>query len=245
VRLSWYEGSIAHRYDRCLVVTEAERAELQRAIPHARVEVAPNGVDCERFAPSGTAPDEDRLVFVGVMDYFPNEEGMEFFCREVLPIVRRARPGCTLWIVGARPTRRVRALEATPGVHVTGAVDDVRSYLDRAAVVVVPLRLARGIQNKVLEAMAMARPVVASSQAFEGVDATAGVHALVADDPQAFADAVVELLRDPGRRRHMGRAAREVMVERYSWEAQVARLEAIYATVLEERRSGRGARRSP
>ena len=235
VRLLWYERSIASRYDRCLVVTEEEREEMMRWVPLARSAVAANGVDVDYFAPSPEPPEEDHLVFVGVMDYYPNEEGMEYFCREVLPLVRRERPGCKLTIVGSKPTDKVKALGLTPGVTVTGRVEDIRPYMARATLAVVPLRLARGVQNKVLEAMSMGMAVVASTAAFRGVEAVAGVHALVEDEPGPMADAVVALLRDPQRRREMGEASRRVMQERYSWEAQVAKLEALYDEVLAER----------
>jgi sugar transferase (PEP-CTERM/EpsH1 system associated) len=235
VRLLWYERSIAHRYDRCLVVTEEERQEMMKWIPHARSAVAANGVDVDYFKPRPGEAEDDHLVFVGVMDYFPNEEGMEFFCREVLPIIRRQRPECRISIVGARPSEKVLALGVLPGVTVTGAVDDISPFMARATLAVVPLRLARGVQNKVLEAMSMGMAVVASSAAFRGVEAQEGKHALVADEPEDFARSVVSLLEDEDRRRAMGEASRQVMVERYSWEAQVAKLEALYEEVLAER----------
>jgi hypothetical protein len=235
VRLLWYERSVARRYQRCLVVTEEERQEMVRFIPHARSAVAANGVDVEYFAPlRDGAPEADRLVFVGVMDYYPNEEGMEFFCREVLPLVRARRPACALTIVGARPTEKVLRLGDLPGVTVTGAVDDIRPYMADAAVAVVPLRLARGVQNKVLEALSMGIPVVCSTAAFTGSKAVEGEHGLVADDPREMADHVVTLLEDPARRAEMGRKGRELMVEHYSWEAQVAKLERLYEDVIDE-----------
>lgn len=238
VRLLWYERSVARRFQRCLVVTEEERQEMVRAIPHARSAVAANGVDVDYFAPElverlGPA-EPDRLVFVGVMDYYPNEEGMEFFCREVLPLIRERRPAVALSIVGARPTDKVKALGELPGVTVTGAVDDIRPFMARAAVAVVPLRLARGVQNKVLEALSMGIPVVCSTAAFTGSKAVAGEHGLVADDPRQLADHVVALLEDPARRAAMGRKGRELMVAQYSWEAQVAKLERLYEEVVEE-----------
>jgi len=235
VRLLWYERSIARRYDRCLVVTEQEREEMMGFIPHARSDTAENGVDVDYFAPQDVEKDPDELVFVGVMDYFPNEEGMEFFCQEILPIVRKSRPNCHISVVGARPSERAMALDKLAGVTVTGPVDDVRPYMAKASVAVVPLRLARGIQNKVLEAMSMGMPVVTSEAAFCGVDAKAGEHGLVADDPAELARFVLELLDDPERGRAMGAKSREIMKKRYSWDAQVAKLEDIYQTIRRER----------
>lgn len=238
VRLLWYERSIARRYQRCLVVTEEERQEMMKLIPSAHSAVAANGVDVDFFAPPDEPdPDPDNLVFVGVMDYYPNEEGAEFFCHEVLPKVRERRPNCTFTIVGARPSERVLALGELPGVTVTGPVDDIRPYMASAALAVVPLRLARGVQNKVLEAMSMGMAVVTTTAAFRGIEGVGdGEHALVSDEPQPFADHVVELLEHPERRAEMGAASRQIMLDNYSWEAQVGKLESLYEEVLTERR---------
>lgn len=225
VRLLWYERSIARRYQKCLVVTEEERQEMLSHIPFADSGVAANGVDIDYFSPSDENPDEDHLVFVGVMDYFPNEEGMEFFCKEILPLIRKKRPGTKITIVGARPSEAVLKLSSIPGVFVTGAVDDIRPYMSKASIAVVPLRLARGVQNKVLEAMSMGMACVCSTAAFKGIKAIEGTHGLVADDPELFSKHAIELLENQEMRKNMGNSARKVMVDHYSWEAQVAKLE--------------------
>jgi sugar transferase (PEP-CTERM/EpsH1 system associated) len=243
VRLLQYERSIARRYQRCLVVTEEERQEMERLIPHVRGAVAANGVDIDFFSPSKEEPEPDHLVFVGVMDYWPNEEGAEFFAREVLPLVRQARPEALFTVVGARPSKRVLALGELPGVTVTGPVEDIRPYMRRAALAVIPLRLARGVQNKVLEAMSMAMATVSTTNAFRGVRAREGEHGLVADDPRHFADQVTALLGDRQRCVEMGRKARQVMVDRYSWEARVGQLAQLYEEVISEW-SPRGVARS-
>jgi glycosyltransferase involved in cell wall biosynthesis len=158
------------------------------------------------------------------MDYWPNVDAVGWFVAEILPLIRRQVAGATFWIVGRDPAPAVQAL-AGEGVVVTGAVPDVRPYIAHADVVVAPLRIARGIQNKVLEAMAMGRPVVLSEAPAVGLLATPGVHCEVAGDAGAFADRVVALLRDPARRERMGAAARERVVEAYSWEAHLGVLE--------------------
>ena len=233
-RLLWYERSIARRYQKCMVVTEEERQEMQHFIPGVNSAVAANGVDIDYFAPTGEEPEEDHMVFVGVMDYFPNEEGMEFFCQEVLPVIQKSRPAAKITIVGARPSERVLALRSIPGVAVTGPVDDIRPYMARASLAVVPLRLARGVQNKVLEAMSMGMATLCSEAAFRGIEAVEGEHGVVADEPDELASKAIELLGDPERRAEMGAAARKVMVDRYSWEAQVAKLEDLYDQVLRD-----------
>lgn len=232
VKLLWYERSVARRYQKCLVVTEEERQEMLSYIPFADSAVAANGVDVDYFAPFDVEQEEDHLVFVGVMDYFPNEEGMEFFCKEILPTIQKVRPNVKITIVGARPSKKVLDLRTIPGVVVTGSVDDIRPYMAKATLAVVPLRLARGVQNKVLEAMSMGMATVCSTAAFRGISATEGVHALVADEPDEFAHKVLELLQDETRRKEMGSAARQIMIEKYSWEAQVSKLEAIYRDVV-------------
>jgi glycosyltransferase involved in cell wall biosynthesis len=158
------------------------------------------------------------------MDYQPNVDAVTHFARESLPALRQQVKAASFAIVGRAPTREVLALEAIPGVLVTGEVPDTRPWLAAADVVVAPLKLARGVQNKLLEAMAMAKPIVASSAAAQGIDAQDGQHLLVADGAPATATAVTALLRDPARRSALGMAARERMIARYGWDATMAPL---------------------
>lgn len=184
-----------------------------------------NGVDAAYF--HAAAPEESepgRIVFTGTMSYRPNADAVCWFAREVLPGVRDAVPEASFAIVGREPAPAVRQLAGAPGVEVTGAVPDVRPYLSRAAAVVCPLRLARGVQNKVLEAMAMARPVVASPAALEGLEAEPGRHVLRADSAAAFRDAVVGLLTDSRLRETIGTAARGHVERHYTWDARLAPL---------------------
>ena len=157
------------------------------------------------------------------MDYWPNADAVTWFAGAVLPLLRAKIPDLRFWIVGANPGSEVRALATMPGVHVTGRVEDVRSYVAHAAVIVCPLRIARGIQNKVLEGMAMGRPVVASPAAFEGVRAEAGRALLVADGAAAFVEAVCAVL--DGKHPNLGNAAREAMERGYAWDAVLAKLQ--------------------
>jgi sugar transferase (PEP-CTERM/EpsH1 system associated) len=235
-QMSAYERRIVREFDRTFLVSEAEARLLQGADALGRVGAFSNGVDLEYFAPAGSTADASPaasaapplIVFTGVMDYLPNVEGVDWFARDVLPQVRAARPDALFAIVGSRPSPRVRRLAALPGVTVTGFVDDVRVWLGRASVCVAPLRIARGIQNKVLEAMAMARPVVATRHAFEGIDAIPGRDLLLADDARAFADAVLALLNDPRSAAEMGNAARACMERGYRWDANLAVLEEVF-----------------
>jgi sugar transferase (PEP-CTERM/EpsH1 system associated) len=246
-RLRLYEKAILERFDAATLVTPREKA-LWSGLPSGlpshlldKVHVVPNGVDLEYFAPGQPRPAPPRdpyaLVFTGAMDYYANVDAVAFFAEEVLPLVQRAVPQATFYIVGSRPTAAVQALERRPGVVVTGFVEDIRSWYARAAVCVVPLRIARGIQNKMLEAMAMGRPVVASTPAAEGLGALAGEELLVADAPEAWAEAVVGLLRARARAEALGEAARRLVERDYVWERSMRRLEELLSDTVRARES--------
>jgi len=223
--LAAFERAVAIRADVSLFVSDAE-AELFRrrsGLAGADVRALQNGVDLDYFDPEARFPLLDEqgplIVFTGQMDYAPNIDAVRWFAGEVMPMLPDAR----FAIVGRKPAAAVRRLEG-PRVIVTGGVPDVRSWLAAADVVAAPLRIARGIQNKVLEAMAMARPVVASPAAFEGIEAEPGRHLLVADSTEAQAEAISALLGDPGRARALGQSARRRIEQAYRWEARLAPL---------------------
>jgi sugar transferase (PEP-CTERM/EpsH1 system associated) len=195
-----------------------------------------NGVDADYFSPDAGAPRPPQVadvVFVGAMDYRANVDAVTWFVNEVWPLVRAGAPDAKFTIVGARPALQVQALAEKSGVFVTGRVPDVRPFLRHARAVVAPLRVARGVQNKVLEAMAAGRPVVATSAAAEGVDVEPDQHFLRADDSRSFADAVLKLLGDPALVDSLGARARGRMIERHTWPAQMARFEEALDRVLE------------
>jgi len=227
VRLLAYEKLLSARARVTLVRTEAERADCLRLIPGPRFEVLSNGVDFELFKPRGPKPISTSLVFTGVMDYFPNVQAVEWFVEEIFPLVRKAVPEATFTIVGARPASAVLALGMQPGVIVTGQVPDVRPFLHNAAAAVAPLLLARGIQNKVLEAMAMETPVVVTEAAFKGVDARPGEGVLPARDGKEFAEKVITLLKDPALCSEIGAKGRRLVETRYVWDEQLAHLESL------------------
>jgi len=225
-----YERMAAMACERTLFVSEPETRRFAELAPEARdrLDWLEQGVDLDRFSPeaalenpySDAAP---RLVFTGNMDYWPNADAAIFFAREVMPLLRARAPAPRFVVVGANPTPEVRALAAAPDVEVTGRVPDVRPYVAHAAVSVAPLRLARGIQNKVLEAMALGRPVVASTAAFEGVRATAGHDLLVGDDPAALARLIGEVL--DGSHPDLGAAGRRAVERGYAWSGVLEKLD--------------------
>ncbi len=235
-RLFAFERSVANRADLSLFVSEAEAALFRQAtgLGADRVRPLENGIDLERFHTGHTAPtlegDGPHIVFTGQMDYAPNVEAAVHYARNVLPRVRAVLGDARFWIVGRAPVPAVTELGALPGVIVTGTVPDPRDHIAAADLIVAPLLLARGIQNKVLEAMAMGKPVLASTPAAEGIDALAGRDLAIADGAQAQAEATLALLADPVRRTALGQAARFRMEARYGWGATLAPLAEMLAT---------------
>lgn len=223
-RLRLWETEVARTWDSVVLATKPEAALFRGFCKEGRVEVVPNGVDADFFRPC-RGPGE-TVLFTGAMDYLPNIEGVVWFAKEIWPLVRTERPRARFVIVGPRPADAVRALhDPELGIEVRGRVPDVRDALAEAAVCVAPLRIARGIQNKVLEAMASTRPVVTTTAAFEGVSATPGRDLLVADDPGVFAGEIVDLLSDPSRRRRIGDNARGAVLASHAWDAHLNALE--------------------
>jgi sugar transferase (PEP-CTERM/EpsH1 system associated) len=225
-----YERRAAAACEWSFFVSEPEAECFKRLAPESahKIVAVECGVDLARFSPELTFDSPFRnlgscLVLTGNMDYWPNADAAIWFAQEVMPVLRRARPAVQFWIVGANPGDEVLGLAVLPGVHVTGRVEDVRPYVAHAAVVVCPLRIARGIQNKVLEGMAMGKPVVASPAAFEGVRAEAGRELLVADGVAEFAARIGEVL--DGAHAGLGAAARAVMERGYAWSAVLGRLD--------------------
>lgn len=222
-----YERRVARDYDASLFVSAPEAQLFRDLAPEssARIGFFNNGVDTDYFSPDSAydnpySAGERAVVFTGAMDYWPNVDAVQWFANEVLPQLRARFADLRFYIVGARPTQAVRDLEKLPGVTVTGTVPDVRPYIAYAQTAVAPLRIARGIQNKVLEAMAMATPVVVSPQALEGIEAEPGAELVLADGAAAFVEAVSGMLH--ARRDAMGRAARARVERQYSWPSNLA-----------------------
>jgi sugar transferase (PEP-CTERM/EpsH1 system associated) len=243
-RLLRYEMRVNRVFDHSVFASTSEADLFARLFPGARnVRAVSNGVDHGFFSPEfdpGFEPavpsglPETRLrrpavVFTGAMDYHANVDGVAWFADEVWPEIRVRCPKATFYIVGSRPVPRVRTLARRPGIHVTGFVEDVRPYYAQADVCVIPLRLARGVQNKVLEALSMARPVVATSRANQGILAVPGEHLLVRDTAVGFRQAVLSLLEDPTSGEALGRRGRTFVCDHFDWDRNMCGLEGCLA----------------
>jgi sugar transferase (PEP-CTERM/EpsH1 system associated) len=253
-RMLRYERQALGLFDGVLAVSEADRETFARLYPDALrqpIHVVPTGVDTQYFSPrlrsldsrasfgeasqapapspqppaTSHQPPATSLIFTGSMDWLPNEDAMLYFCRDILPLVRAEEPNVQLTVVGRAPTPAVKKLAAETGVVVTGRVDDVRPFMREASVYIVPLRIGGGTRLKIFEAMAMGRAVVSTRIGAEGLPVEDGTHVMLADDPQSFARATVDLIRDTDRRRQLESAARALVVEKYDWSAVAGELE--------------------
>lgn len=228
-KLLEFDRRVARKADASLLVSDAEAALFRDLVPEAatRIHAVSNGIDCEFFSPLHEFPTPFKtagphFVFTGTMDYRPNIDAVVWFAKEIFPTIRNKHPAATFTVVGAKPTPQVQNLAAQPNVFVTGRVADVRPYLAYADVVVGPLRMARGIQNKILEGMAMAKPVVTTAQGLEGITAVPGQHVLVADTAADFAAAALKAAEAGSR--VLGPAARALMESTYSWQGRLSPL---------------------
>jgi sugar transferase (PEP-CTERM/EpsH1 system associated) len=226
-----YERRQAMRFHASVFVSEAEANLFKRLAPETadRVGFVENGVDTDYFSPERDYPrpygaEERALVFTGAMDYWANADAVEWFARQVFPQVRAQVPQARFYIVGARPSEGVRRLGKQSGIRVTGAVRDVRPYLAHAVAAVAPLRIARGVQNKILEAMAMGRPVLGTPQAFDGIRPCAGLEPLMNEAPEAMARAAVGLLCGDARD-DLGRRGRECVLRNYNWSENLRHIQ--------------------
>lgn len=207
------------RSDAVVVTSERERLSLKSMSPSSVIEVVPNGVDVWAFRKSDSWQEvPGRIIFTGTFSHYPNIDAVLFFAQKCWPIIQAQVPFATWQIVGSNPTPEVRRLAELPGVTVTGTVPDVRPYLAAAEVAIVPLSIGSGTRLKILEALAMQKAVVSTNIGCEGLSVVSGKHLIVADEPEAFAQTVVTLLRDPEIRLTLGAAGRELVEAEYSWE---------------------------
>jgi glycosyltransferase involved in cell wall biosynthesis len=237
-RMRAFEGRECRRFDKVIAVSREDRDALARAYGLSDVEEVPTGVATEFFRPGrAVARNGNEIVFTGSMDWLPNEDAVAWFAEAILPRIRAHVPDAQFTIVGRTPSQPVRELARTHrGITVTGSVPDVRPYMERAAVFVIPMRVAGGTRLKVYEAMGMEIPMVSTTIGIEGLPIRHDAELLVADEPEAFAAAVVRLLREPALgARLAGNAARRVRAE-FGWYEVASRFASICAALRSERR---------
>jgi sugar transferase (PEP-CTERM/EpsH1 system associated) len=237
-RMRAFERGALARFDLVLAVSDVDRQTFARLYPDALktpAHVVQTGVDTNYFAPvTERPPRRSHLVFTGSMDWLPNEDGMQYFVREILPRIRQVEPETTLSIIGRSPTPAVKRLADVAGVEVTGRVDDVRPHIADGSIYVVPLRIGGGTRLKIFEAMAMGKAVVSTTVGAEGLPVTPGHDIVIADEPVRFAQAVVHLIRDDQRRRRIQTEARRLVVNRYDWSAVAQDFEDALAKVCRQ-----------
>jgi glycosyltransferase involved in cell wall biosynthesis len=240
VRVRRFEAEEFGRFERVVVVSEEDRAELERLNDDLRISVIPNGVDTSFFSGNAASSLPNRIVFTGSMSYPPNIVAATFLARDLLPRVHRLRPDAELVIVGRDPHPKVVALKALDGVEVTGEVEDVRPWLQSARVFACPMLSGTGIKNKLLEAMASGLPCVVTPLSLQGLDVTVGRDVLVGQSPEDLAELLLRVLDDDAGARQLGSAARDYVDRNHSWKCVARAYEDIYYAVQETIRGGDG-----
>ena len=212
--------------DHVLAVSERNKNFFTRYIPQERISVVPTGVDTEYFHPEPGAEADGHVVFTGSMDWMPNHDAVEWYHRDILPLIRQEVPGLATWIVGRNPSASLRSLDSDT-FRVTGSVDDVRPYLRRCPVYIVPMRSGSGTRLKIFEAMAAGKAIVSTSTGAEGLPVEHERSILLADSPRDFARQVIRLLADPALRQRLASAARELVERNHSWGRVAEQFETI------------------
>jgi glycosyltransferase involved in cell wall biosynthesis len=237
--LKWLRAEIdlCEKFDQVVTMTEPDKQALISYAPNLDIHVVQTAVDSEYFVPQGSHDEEpESIMFLGAFRHYPNVDAVVYFADEILPKIRREKPNVKFYVVGSYGKDAIpRRIQEQDNVIITDWVDDLRPYYERATVLVVPIRLGGGIRGKIQEAWCMHKPVVATPLGADGLEAVDGKNLLIAGEPDAFADAVVQLLRDPARRRALGDAGRETVDGHYSFEAFALKHEAAYYDLLTRR----------
>ena len=227
-----YERVLSPQFDAVTCTSDIDAAVFQRHCAEGVVEVIPNGVDISHYQPDFQSEAPAHLIYIGSMDWYPNEDAVSFFAEEVLPQVQGNVPDVKFTIVGRNPSARVQRLADREGVVVTGRVPEIKPYFAEATVFVVPLRIGSGTRLKILEALAMGKAVVSTTIGAEGLALRDGEEIIIADEPKDFADAVIQLLTDPSLRQKIGEKGRERVEQDYDWRNIGKKLLTVYESVM-------------
>ena len=231
-----YERVLSPKFDVVTCTSDIDAAVFQQHCTTDAIEIIPNGVDITHYLPDFTSEAPAHLIYIGSMDWYPNEDAVGFFVDEVLPLIQEKVSNVTFSIVGGNPSARVRKLAEREGVVVTGRVPEIKPYFAEATVFVVPLRIGSGTRLKILEALAMGKAIVSTSVGAEGLDLRNGEEIFIADEPTAFADAVTRLLMDSELRRRIGENGRARVEQDYDWQRIGEKLHGVYAKIFDEDR---------
>ncbi len=232
-----WQQRVAAQSEKIVTLSDTDRDEFLRICPSADVVTVPNGADVEFFRPLPEIPEEENaVVYFANFGWPPQDDAAIYFHDDILPRIRREIPGVKLYLAGKTPPEAIRRL-GSESVVVTGLVPDIREYIQRAALVVLPLRVGAGTKHRVFQSLAMEKPLVTTSVGAEGIALEHGRHAMIADDPEAFAAHCIDLLRDSGRRRALGLAGRELVLEKYDWRANYQKLEEVFQDAVARRRA--------
>lgn len=229
------QQDVARASEKCVVLSDEDRAEYQRICPEADITTVPNGADVEYWTPVDNGAEPSSILYFGNLSWSPQADAAIYFHDKILPLVRQRVPDVKFYIAGQNPPESVKAL-ASDRVIVTGFVPDMRQYVARASVVVMPLRAGAGTKHRVFQALCMKKPVVCTAVAAEGIALTQGETALLADDPETFANATVSLLQDTGLRQRLGERGRQLVLDRYDWRAIYERLEGVFQEAVRKRK---------
>jgi len=225
-----YESQIVSRFDECWLISTVDRDAIKLPDDVSNVVLIPNGIDIDYFTPVKSRPNTNNILFVGYMGV-ESVHAVFYFYKEIFPLVRKEIPSAKFYVVGANPPKKLINLANDKNVVVTGFVKDLRDYYNKASVLVAPMKFVVGIQNKVLEAMAMEVPVVSTTLANEGIDARPGEEIFVEDEPSAFADRVVELLKNKDLRKKISTNAKEFVERNFPWEKVVDRMDEVHLKI--------------
>jgi glycosyltransferase involved in cell wall biosynthesis len=229
-----WEPRVLRNFDRCLTMSSLDEKYLRSACPELKLSVIENGVDVERYRPLSPNEDKKSLLYLGSMSYEPNSDAVLHFCSRILPLIRKEIPQCRFFIVGKNPSQDLRNLADGESVSVTGYVDDPVPYYQRCDILVVPLRAGGGSRLKILESMALGRPVVSTSIGCEGLEVRNDQHLLIADPPQEFARQCVRLLTDNSLYDRMALQGRKLVEQKYSWDRISNNLQEVYSRLEEK-----------
>jgi polysaccharide biosynthesis protein PslH len=227
LKMRQYEKLICEQVDACLAITQVDSQTLRRMSSQISTFVVPVGVDLDVYSPTNEVEKPFNLVYVGSMDYYPNEDAILWFTTKILPMIKAQIPGTKLFIVGRNPSNKVRKL-CNNDIIVTGTVEDVQAFIQQASVFLVPLRIGSGIRIKILQAMAMGKAIVSTSVGAQGIALTSGQNIVISDTPKEFSESVIHLLQEPEIRLLLGRNARQFVEKYYRWETIIDDLEKIY-----------------